>query len=78
MTPDLDYLVRIATHAGEILMEGYLQQHEIRHKGRIDLVTEMDGRSEQYLLGEIRRDFKSHTFVTEESGILQGIQELVL
>lgn len=74
MTPDLDYLVRIATHAGEILMEGYLQQHEIRHKGRIDLVTEMDGRSEQYLLGEIRRDFKDHTIVTEESGILRGNQ----
>lgn len=56
-------------------MEGYLQQHEIRHKGRIDLVTEMDGLSEQYLLGEIRRDFKSHTIVTEESGILQGNQD---
>ena len=72
MLPDLDYLIRIAKKAGEILNEGYLKQHEVRHKGRIDLVTEMDGRSEEYLLGEIRRDFKDHTIVTEESGLLAG------
>jgi myo-inositol-1(or 4)-monophosphatase len=75
MVPDLNYLMRIARQAGQILMEGYLKQHEIRHKGRIDLVTEMDSRSEEYLLGEIRRDFKDHTIVTEESGLIEGVQE---
>ncbi len=72
MSPDLDYVIRIAKQAGEILNEGYLKQHEVRHKGRIDLVTEMDARSEKYLLGEIRRDFKGHTIVSEESGLLSG------
>lgn len=72
MSPDLNYLIRIAKQAGEILMDGYLKQHEIRHKGRIDLVTEMDNRSEDYLLGEIRRDFRDHTIITEESGHLEG------
>ncbi|MGV8026103.1 MAG: inositol monophosphatase family protein [Anaerolineaceae bacterium] len=75
MTPNLDYLIRIAKQAGEILMDGYLKQHEIRHKGRIDLVTEMDTRSETYLLGEIRRDFKDHTIITEESGHLDGVED---
>ncbi len=75
MSPDLDYLTHIAKKAGEILNGGYLKHHEIRHKGRIDLVTEMDARSEEYLLGEIRRDFEDHTIVTEESGLLAGIPE---
>ncbi|RJQ41338.1 MAG: inositol monophosphatase [Anaerolineaceae bacterium] len=75
MSPDLNYLINIAKRAGEILMDGYLKQHEIRHKGRIDLVTEMDSRSEDYLLGEIRRDFKGHTIITEESGHLEGEQD---
>ncbi len=75
MLPNLDYLVHIATHAGEILMEGYLKQHEIQHKGHIDVVTEVDRCSEEYLLGEIRRDFKEHTIIAEESGYLQGKQQ---
>jgi len=72
MLPNLDYLIRIAKRAGEILKEGYLQQHVVQHKGRVDLVTEMDHYSEEYLLGEIRRDFKNHTIITEESGVVEG------
>jgi len=75
MYPDLDYLIQIARHAGDILMDGYLKKHEIRHKGRIDLVTEMDKRSESYLLGEITRDFPEHSIVTEESGFLNGNED---
>lgn len=75
MHPDLDYLIKIAQHAGDILMDGYLKKHEIHHKGRIDLVTEMDKRSESYLLGEITRDFPDHSIVTEESGFLNGSED---
>jgi myo-inositol-1(or 4)-monophosphatase len=38
----------------------------------IDLVTEIDYRSEAYLLGEIRRQFPGHRIITEESGSLAG------
>ena len=72
MTPDLDFLIRLAKHAGQLLMQGYLKEHEIHHKGRIDLVTEMDKRSEDYLLGEIRTAFPQHAIVTEESGYIAG------
>ncbi len=56
-------------------MDGYLQKHEIYHKGRIDLVTEMDKRSESFLLGEITRDFPDHSIITEESGFLSGNED---
>ena len=72
MVPDLQYLVKRAKHAGDILLNGYLKEHEIHHKGRVDLVTEMDKRSEDYLVGEIQRDFREHTIITEESGFLAG------
>lgn len=72
MVPDLRYLVKHAKHAGDILLNGYLKEHEIHHKGRVDLVTEMDKRSEDYLLGEIQKDFREHTIITEESGFLAG------
>jgi myo-inositol-1(or 4)-monophosphatase len=72
MTPELRYLENLAKTAGEILMQGYLKEHDIRHKGRIDLVTEMDGRSEKFLLSNIQRDFPEHTIITEESGFIPG------
>ena len=75
MRPDLDYLMKIAQQAGDILMDGYLKKHEIHHKGRIDLVTEMDKRSESFLLGKIKRDFPEHSIVTEESGFLIGDED---
>jgi myo-inositol-1(or 4)-monophosphatase len=42
----------------------------VSHQGDdIDLVTEMDGRTEAYLLREIRRRFPDHQVVAEESGV---------
>jgi len=72
MTPDLSFLMHIVRYAGQLLMQGYLKEHKIEHKGRIDLVTEMDKRSEDYLLGEIRTAFPLHAIVTEESGYIDG------
>jgi myo-inositol-1(or 4)-monophosphatase len=44
----------------------------IGRKGVIDLVTEADLQSEQFLLGEIRRRFPGHRVIAEESGGLEG------
>lgn len=72
MKPTLEQLVQWAANAGSILMEGLGKQHQIRHKGLTDLVTEMDKKSEDYLLGEIRSSFPDHAIMTEESGYLDG------
>ena len=62
----------MAYQAGEILRAGYGEQHQISYKGAIDIVTEVDHRSEAYLIGEIKGKYPSHRIVTEEAGELVG------
>lgn len=81
MRPTLTDLEELARQAGEILRSGfgsrpgYNHSHQVDHKGVIDLVTEMDRRSEDFLLGEIQRRFPDHSAVSEERGGLKGSQE---
>lgn len=70
--PTLTYIERLARQAGQILRAGYQQEHQIDYKGVIDPVTEIDRQSENYLLGEIRKDFPDHHILAEESGGTRG------
>jgi myo-inositol-1(or 4)-monophosphatase len=73
MKPTLFELKSWALQAGEILRAGVGQEHRIRLKGAVNLVTEMDQRSEDFLLKEIRSHYPSHSILTEESGSLTGV-----
>jgi myo-inositol-1(or 4)-monophosphatase len=64
----LDAAVEMARAAGALLREGYGRAHKPERKGRIDLVTEYDRRSERLLLGEIAHRFPNHAVLAEESG----------
>lgn len=70
--PTLPYIERLARQAGQILRAGYQQEHQVDYKGVIDLVTEIDRKSEDYLLGEIRKDYPDHNILAEESGGTRG------
>lgn len=72
MGPTIDQIAAWARGAGEILRDGYGKQHKINRKGRIDLVTEVDRQSEDYLLGLIRSHFPKDSIDAEESGIHTG------
>jgi myo-inositol-1(or 4)-monophosphatase len=72
MQPSLSYMENLARQAGAILRAGYDTEHQVGYKGVIDLVTEVDHRSEEFLLGEIRRDFPDHHIFSEESGVIEG------
>ena len=72
MTPQRPDLERLARAAGQILRAGYEGTHTVHYKGAIDLVTEVDHQSEDFLLGEIRRDFPGHKIVSEEAGEVAG------
>jgi myo-inositol-1(or 4)-monophosphatase len=74
MKPTLSFIETLARGAGEILREYTGQQLEITQKGEIDLVTEADHRSEEYILKEIRQRFPDHRIIAEESGVLAGVQ----
>ena len=63
-----DAAVEFAREAGTLLLEGYGRIHAPEHKGRIDLVTEFDRRSERLLLERIGRRFPGHAVLGEETG----------
>jgi len=57
-----------AREAGAILLEGHGRTHAPEKKGRIDLVTEFDRRSEALIVARIRERFPAHAILAEESG----------
>ena len=63
-----DAAAGIAREAGAILLEGYGHAHDPEHKGRIDLVTEYDRRSEAFVLARLRERFPGSAVLAEESG----------
>ena len=62
----------LAREAGQILLEGWGRIHHPERKGRIDLVTEYDRRSEALVLARIRERFPTHAILAEESGVQEG------
>ena len=54
-SPTLADLERMARQAGQILSNGYETDHKVDFKGVIDIVTEIDHQSEEYIIGEIRQ-----------------------
>jgi myo-inositol-1(or 4)-monophosphatase len=72
MEPTIEIVELLARQAGEILLDGYGRPHDIDHKGRINLVTEVDTLSEEFLIREILKRFPDHTIVAEESGLKPG------
>lgn len=73
MKPTLADLERLAREAGVILRDGYEKKHDIQYKGVIDLVTEIDRASEDFLLREVQTHFAGGAILAEESGKISGI-----
>jgi myo-inositol-1(or 4)-monophosphatase len=74
-SPTLADLERLARQAGRILSDGYEKDHQVDFKGTIDLVTEVDHASEEFLIDEISQLFPGHSFLAEESGASAGQTE---
>jgi myo-inositol-1(or 4)-monophosphatase len=55
-----------ARAGGAVLREGYGQVHSVRFKGEVDLVTEVDVRSERTVVDLIRARFPRHQILAEE------------
>jgi myo-inositol-1(or 4)-monophosphatase len=73
--PSLVELDQLARKAGEILRAGYEKEHQVAYKGVIDLVTEVDRASEDYLLAEINRRWPGSFILSEETGVTPGDRE---
>jgi myo-inositol-1(or 4)-monophosphatase len=55
-----------AKEAGRILMEGFGRRPRVYYKGRIDLVTDIDRRSEASIVGFLHRRFPDYAILSEE------------
>src|ERR1700716_2274972 len=64
--------VRAARSAGAILRERVDAIHEIRHKGVIDIVTEVDLLSEKEVCASLLAAFPTHSILAEEGGARAG------
>jgi len=73
--PSLSDIEQLARAAGAILREGYNKEHQVKYKGVIDLVTEIDHASEAYLLNEINMRFPGGHILAEESGETRGLND---
>lgn len=60
----------VARGAGEILRRNYGKRQSIEFKGEINLVTEVDRRSEAYIMERIRSAYPDHGILSEESSEL--------
>lgn len=73
--PTLKELEHLAEQAGGILRAGYEKEHQVAYKGPIDLVTEIDRASEDFVLGEIHKHWPGSHILSEESGLTAGDRE---
>jgi myo-inositol-1(or 4)-monophosphatase len=55
--------------AGKLLKANVNKKHNISYKGRKNLVTEMDGKSEALIISQIRKKYPDHSVLSEESGL---------
>jgi myo-inositol-1(or 4)-monophosphatase len=61
----LTFMQELAREAGSVLLS-YFGKVAIEYKGEVDLVTEADRRSEELIVGRIRRQWPSHNVMGEE------------
>ena len=58
--------LKAALDAEDILKKNFGKRHKIGHKGEIDLVTEIDIRSEQRIIKILKKEFPDHDILAEE------------
>lgn len=63
----LSFAKNCALNAGEIIREGFHQAKKIDFKGIGDPVTEFDRRSEELIVGAIRKEYPGHGVLGEEA-----------
>ncbi len=62
---------KIALEAGEMILRNYGRVHVIRQKGShaINLVTDVDQKSEAFIVGRLRKEFPDHQIMAEEGSL---------
>lgn len=72
MAGELEVAVAAAEAAGEILRSSFGREQAVRYKGEVDLVTEVDERTEEKIGGMLREAFPEYGILAEEGGAMPG------
>jgi myo-inositol-1(or 4)-monophosphatase len=64
--------VKAATEAGKIILSKYGKQLSIKSKGKTDLVTDVDKKTQAIIIKTIKKKFPDHAFLSEELDKQQG------
>jgi myo-inositol-1(or 4)-monophosphatase len=73
----LEVARRVARQAGDLLRDRHGEPFAVEHKGDVDLVTELDRRSEALVVSELSRAFPDHTIVGEEGSEVRAGGDIV-
>lgn len=68
---------KTARAAGRMLREADSRARRVEYKGEINLVTEMDKRCEDFIVGEISFAFGDHTIIAEEGSEVTASSEFL-
>ncbi len=63
-----DLAIEVARDAGRILRDRYGHVQQIKYKGEVDIVTDVDEMSERLIVERIQQHFPNHQILGEESG----------
>lgn len=66
LKPYLELSKKVAQDAGQILLKGQEEGFSVKYKGKSDLVTEIDKKSEQFIVEQILTAFPDHSILGEE------------
>lgn len=66
MFKPLNTAIDLAKEAGRIQMDYLGRKHQVEYKGAIDIVTEIDKRCEDLIVGRLQKDFPAHDVLAEE------------
>lgn len=74
MQPMLTIASRVARTAGETIFRSLekIDLIDVHAKGLNDYVTEVDRTVEAYLVDQLRKTYPGHSFLLEESGLIEG------
>ena len=72
MNGELEAALGAAKAAGEVLRDGFGARRQVRYKGEVDLVTEMDERAEGIIKEALLGAYPSYGMLAEEGGTLHG------
>jgi len=70
--PAIDVAIGAARNAGEILKAHFREERQVQHKGRANIVTDVDLRVENNLKSLLQAEFPDHSILSEESEAISG------